>query len=116
MSRIPPKQAGGIFVILAAAVISTNSSADRSGPRRHEVVAEGLEFRPSRLTLHVGDTVVWMNRDVVPHTVTAVDGTRDGGGLDQGEWFRMVVSEPGAIEYFCQYHPRMTGNLEVSER
>ena len=116
MKRLTRTQAGGILVILAAAVVGGNSAADAPGPRRHEVAVEGLEFSPSRLSVGPGDTVVWRNEDLVPHTVTATDGGWDGGGLDRGEVFRLVVPEGSDIEYFCQYHPRMTGILEVADR
>jgi len=59
----------------------------------------------------VGDTIEWVNRDNVPHTVTAnlapnggVD-LFDSGILALSDTFRFVPGETGVFEYFCQVHP-----------
>ena len=59
----------------------------------------------------VGDTIEWVNRDNIPHTVTANLAPHggvnlfDSGILALGETFRFVPGETGVFEYFCQVHP-----------
>jgi len=113
--RLTRAQAGGILVIMAAAVISGTSSADEPAPRRYEVAVEGLEFSPSRLSVRPGDTVVWVNRDAVPHTVSPESGAWDSGELAARASCDWVAQDPGTVEYACRYHPLMEGVVEVVE-
>lgn len=79
--------------------------------RHHEVVIEGLAFSPATLAVRAGDTVTWINRDVVPHTATGPDGAWDSGLLVAGARFTTVIGETGPGTYRCAYHPVMTGEL-----
>lgn len=75
-----------------------------------------MEYHPAGLTVAVGDTVVWINRDIVPHTATATGtGTTnwDTGQMGQGQTGRYIVSRRGAINYACSFHPTMHGKLII---
>ncbi|MCG8469609.1 MAG: plastocyanin/azurin family copper-binding protein [Gemmatimonadetes bacterium] len=87
-----------------------------TGPRTHAVEIRGLAFAPAALDIAVGDTVVFTNHDLVPHTVTesdeAPDRARerfDSGSLSRGAETRFIADEPGEVTFFCAYHPSMTG-------
>jgi hypothetical protein len=54
-----------------------------------------------------------LNRDVVPRTTTANNGTWSSGELQEGESWEMVVGVSGVRDYFCEFHPDMKGVLEV---
>lgn len=71
-----------------------------------------MAFKPSRLDVAVGDTVVWTNQDVVPHSATA-KGTWDTGTLSQGQSGSYVAKAAGEFEYVCTLHPGMKGALVV---
>lgn len=73
-----------------------------------------MAFHPAVLRLGRGDTVVWINRDIVPHTATAT-GTSgwNTGPLPQGGRGEYVARREGADSYFCQLHPTMLGQLIV---
>lgn len=62
----------------------------------------------------VGTTVVVTNTDSAPHTWTAVDGAFDSGSLGQGETFEFTFDTAGEFEYFCNFHPSMTGTITVT--
>lgn len=73
-----------------------------------------FRFEPSSVAAAVGDTIRWINRDPVPHTVTARDSTWNSRMIEAaGEW-RMVVRADVRREYFCIYHPTMTGFVRVA--
>ena len=62
-------------VIAVAILICTTLSPVKAGDalnQRHVVEIRNLEFTPKELT--VGDTITWINYDLVPHTVTADHG------------------------------------------
>ena len=65
------------------------------------------------MTLAPGDTVVWVNGDLVPHTATATDGTWDSGSIAPGGTWTLVVAASGDGGYTCTFHPTMIGRLEI---
>jgi plastocyanin len=72
----------------------------------------GLAFAPGTLTVAKGATVLFVNDDTAPHTVTARSGGTDSGVLDPGRQFRLTASE--SFDYFCQIHPSMTARIAVT--
>ena len=52
------------------------AASDRSEPETHTVTIEEMRFQPERLTVARGDTIVWVNKDLVPHTATSEIGRR----------------------------------------
>ena len=81
------------------------------GPASHRVEIKDLMFFPSTLSVQVGDTVTWVNQDVVPHTATALDISWDSGEIAANESTETVVKEGMIGAYFCRFHPVMTGEL-----
>jgi plastocyanin len=78
-----------------------------------QVKITDLAFLPTEVTARVGDTIQWVNDDIVDHTATATKG---------GEWDVMIVAgkqaeqqltRAGEIDYFCRFHPFMTGKITV---
>jgi plastocyanin len=78
----------------------------------HTVTIDGMKFAPAKLTLARGDTVVWRNQDVVPHTATSA-GRFDSGPLATGATWSWTAQESGRVEYLCTYHPGMKGAIVV---
>ena len=70
-------------------------------------------FVPASVEIRPGDTVVWTNEDLAPHTATARDGSWDTGALETAMSRRMVFTAPGDFEYFCAFHPHMIGTVAV---
>ena len=77
----------------------------------HVIDIRQLRFQPAVLTVSPGDTVVWINRDIVPHTLSALDAEWESEGLmTDGSWRRLVTGK-GSVEYYCTYHPTMRGTI-----
>lgn len=70
-------------------------------------------FQPADLTVPVGTTVVWTQRDQSTHTVDFDDGTQSGD-MAKGDTYRRTFTEPGTYPYICFYHPDMTGKVTVT--
>jgi plastocyanin len=62
----------------------------------------------------VGDTIVWQNHDVVPHTATAA-GVFDTGSIMPGDSAQWGVTKAGRLAYICVFHPAMTGVINATE-
>jgi plastocyanin len=90
----------------------TGRAAKTAAPARHQVVIEAVAYAPAVLSVHRGDTVVWVNRDPFPHTVTAA-GTFDSGAIAAGASWKYVATKAGAFDYLCTLHPNMKGTLKV---
>jgi hypothetical protein len=81
----------------------------RNGSSRASIHGLRREYHPH---YDVGDVVEWRNRDIVDHTATGKDGSFDVA-IEAGGNGKLVMQKPGEIEYFCRYHPNMTGKINV---
>jgi plastocyanin len=96
------------FVSLAALLPAPLGAA---APRTYTVVMEKMKFGPVP-QVRVGDTIIWVNRDILEHSATARDGSFNAD-LPAGAKARIVVRKAGAIAFYCRYHPGMRGTLTV---
>lgn len=98
--------------ILAAAALGMLGSPASPAGTTQSIRMMGIAFEPKQVTVHVGDTLEWANRDIVAHTATARDKSWDVNVL-AGKNGRMVMKAPGRFDYICRYHPNMTGEIIV---
>jgi amicyanin len=82
-------------------------------PEIMEVKIDNFSFGPTTLTVPVGTTVTWTNRDDIPHTVVSTEKAFKSKVLDTDEKFSFTFSKPGTYPYFCSLHPKMTGKVVV---
>jgi plastocyanin len=83
-----------------------------SAPARAEtiqVVIDDLAFTPAEIEVKVGDTVEWVNKDIFDHTATVKDGW--DVNIPAGTSASLVIETAEAVEYYCRYHPNMTGKV-----
>jgi plastocyanin len=76
------------------------------------VEIRAFRYAPDTVVAAPGDTVVWTNADVVPHTATAAGGW-DTGEIGAAASGRIVAAKPGTYAYVCAYHPGMQATLVV---
>ena len=98
--------------VLAAALLFGAVAADAAG-KTHAVRIEGMKFVPERVEVAAGDTIVWTNKDIVPHTVTAAEAKVESGELQTGKSFKLVARKKGEMSYICRLHPVMHGVVVV---
>ena len=79
----------------------------------HTVIIEGMKFVPDTLTVARGDTVIWVNKDFFPHTVTATGGRFDSHEIQTAKSWKYVPKKIGQFGYLCTFHPTMKGILVV---
>jgi plastocyanin len=83
-------------------------------PVTHTVTIDATTFSPASLTVAAGDSVVWINRDVIPHTATSASaGAFDSGTIATGKSWKHAFKAKADLAYFCQFHPTMKGRLTV---
>lgn len=97
------------LMALGAADAATPAPA----PARYTVVMANMSYGRLPSGVKVGDTIVWINRDTVPHTATARDKSFDVR-VGQGQSVSMVVRKAGNVAFYCIYHPAMRGTLAIA--
>jgi plastocyanin len=113
-----------IAVLAAALVLGTigfatgqksNVASAQEKASAVEVKIDNFSFGPVTLTVAVGTTVTWINRDDIPHTVVSTDDSKTFKSkvMDTDEKFSFTFSKPGTYPYFCSIHPKMTGKVIV---
>ena len=96
-------------MFIAAAMVAASAGAAAA---THTVTIEGMRFNPDTLTVERGDTIVWVNKDLVPHTVTAAHAFDSHPIAPQASW-TYVARRPGRYAYVCTLHPTMKATLIV---
>ena len=71
------------------------------------------KYSSPKVTIKVGQTVVWTNRDDSDHTIIADDGSFASEELSRGESFKYTFKKKGKFKYHCKYHPREKGEIIV---
>ena len=108
-----------IVAAIAATIITFDgpipARADAAGQRTHVVEIRKFKFAPKALAVRPGDVIVWINKDIVPHSATANDGSWDTGLIDAGGQVRTTVPSDFFKRYHCKYHRSMTARLETPE-
>jgi len=82
-------------------------------PTIHTVTIDGTRFSPEALTVSSGDTIVWVNKDLIPHTATSKAGGFDSQIIATGKSWKYVAAKKGRFPYICTFHPTMKGTLRV---
>ena len=95
------------WTIMAAALGAVPAQAETI-----QVTIDRVAFAPAEIRAKVGDTVEWVNKDILAHTAT-VRGDFDVT-IAAGKTGRLVLKKPGDIVYFCRFHPNMKGRIAVS--
>jgi plastocyanin len=104
-----------VRLIAVALVVCTAglTAGERPEPKTHTVTIEGMRFQPERLTVAPGDTVVWVNKDVVPHTATSEAGRFDSETIQAEKSWKFTTRQKGEFAYVCTFHPTMKAMLNV---
>jgi plastocyanin len=96
----------------AALAMSLGSSAALA-KGQYSVTIGQMRYAPMPANLHVGDKITFVNKDTLPHTVTARDNSFNLR-LPPGKSATLTLGKAGAFNFYCIYHPTMRGILRVA--
>jgi|SRR3954464_9742223 len=102
-----PGRYGFVFLIMAGAMIAVPAAGATI-----QVTVDQVAYGPVEVQAKVGDTIEWINKDIVAHTAT-VRGEFDLMVLP-GKTARLVVKKAGSFDYICRFHPNMKGHMTVA--
>lgn len=105
------KMATGIY-LLAIVLGGCSSAPEPIVPKAHTVEIASMEFQPAELTVNKGDTVIFLNKDMVAHDITE-DQTKawSSSTLPPGQSYRLVITQ--SARYYCSIHPVMKGKIVI---
>lgn len=79
------------------------------------VTIDAFQFQPDEIMIKRGQSVIFINKDEVPHTVTP-DKNRHfipSGIIKGGEQHEVLFESVGVQDYSCDFHPSMRGRVIV---
>jgi plastocyanin len=101
-----------IAVLSGFFLIACNHPTTKVAPQKHLVEIKEMRFQPGDITVHAGDTIEWINNDMVDHDVTEETNKEwSSGKLAPGKSWNFVVTKPAS--YYCSIHVVMKGKIEV---
>jgi len=81
--------------------------------KTHTVTIDGTRFDPETLTVAIGDSIVWINKDPFPHTATSATGVFDSDQIAPDKTWKFKAAKKGDYPYVCKLHPTMKATLHV---
>jgi plastocyanin len=79
-------------------------------PHAYTVLISDMKFQPEIIRVHKGDTVIWINHDMVAHCVTEVsDKPWTSSSIPSGRTWKMAITH--SSDYYCAIHPVMKGKI-----
>jgi plastocyanin len=102
----------GLLFLFVSCLFSCSSAPEKRKPQTHTVEILQMQFRPAELIVQKGDSVMFINEDLVVHDVTE-EKTKawTSSALPPDKTYTMVVNESAG--YYCTIHPVMKGRLVV---
>jgi len=85
-----------------------------ASPLTYRITIDKATFADTPAGIKVGDIVEWINNDIFDHTTTAKTGAWDVV-IPAGKKVRVTMKKTGTFDYFCKFHPNMTGTLTVKK-
>lgn len=109
------KQVKFVVLLVAGSLVASCQSNTSTTyiPKTETVVIEQMIFTPAELNVHKGDTILFINKDIVSHDVTEKDEKWKSPALNMDDSWSMVADK--SFDYFCSIHVVMTGKVKVEE-
>jgi plastocyanin len=101
----------GVSIFAIALLAAGNSPASSAG-HEYSVSIANMAYGPVPSGLRVGDSILWVNKDSVPHTVTARDHSFDLR-IGPGQRGRLDLTKAGTFQVYCIFHAPMRTTLTV---
>ena len=103
-----------IMVVISSCSNQNEEKESGNIPGSDTVIIQAMKFSPADLKVSKGDTITWINKDVVDHNVKdTVNNLFYSDTLKNGQSYRWVVT--GKANYICTIHPTMEGQIELSK-
>lgn len=107
-----------LALALAGCCFGGSATAQRSAKAKQTPIAEGtavvavsnLKFEPRTLTVKVGTTVKWENKEGAHTVIASRNGLFESETLSAGQSFTHKFTKPGKYPYYCSFHGDAQGH------
>lgn len=99
------------FLFSGGAGVLAGSIPARAHNGTIHVIIENMMFQPAQIEVRAGETIEWTNKDRFPHTATVRDKWEVV--IAPGEAATRVAEAEDDAEYYCRFHPNMTGRIVI---
>jgi len=101
-----------IIILLAIAFWLMRCSPAPHQPKIYTVEIKDMKFVPETIIVAKGDTIIWVNKDMMAHDVTEeASKTWSSGPIAADQSWKMAVSNEA--KYYCSIHTVMKGKIEL---
>jgi plastocyanin len=100
--------------IVVAVLVGSMQIAHAHDPQIIEI--KKLVYNAAEVTLHVGDSIEWVNNDSIPHTASAKADAVGGPWevvIPPGKSAKREMNDVGTVDYYCRFHPNMKARIIV---
>lgn len=101
------------FAATVGSGMTTAQTVSTVGQGANEIWVNNSEVLPQSISVPVGTTVTWTNKDNSEHTVTFDNGLVDMRLITRGASFNYTFNEVGTFTFYCEPHPGMRGRVIV---
>lgn len=102
-----------LLVLFFTSACSSVQKDDLAKSGMDTVVIQQMAFTPDVLELAKGDTVIFVNKDMVSHDVTGADKKIYSDTIHSGNsWIWAAVND---LDYYCSIHPTMKGKIVIKK-
>ncbi len=99
------------FFLIVLLIISCTGQKEKE-TETHLVEIKQMSFVPGKLTVSPGDSVKWINKDLVTHDVKSTNSEEwKSSKLAEGESFTIEITN--GTTYKCSLHPVMEGEIQL---
>lgn len=101
------------YIVLAAitVLLIAGCSSPPDQPKTYTVEIKDMKFVPEAITVKKGDTVLWVNRDIMNHDVTERTKAWTSSAIKPGSSWKMAMADDA--NYYCSIHLVMKGTISV---
>ena len=109
------------YLGLTAISMTVSAAPNEANGERHAtrmpitVTIDAFQFQPDKIRIKRGQSVIFINKDEVPHTVTPDKNGHfvPSGIIKGGEQHEVFFESAGVKNYSCDFHPSMRGRVTV---
>ncbi|CAG9934064.1 Plastocyanin [Candidatus Nitrotoga arctica] len=109
------------YLGVAATSMTVSAASNNANGVRHAtktpitVTIDAFQFQPDKIRIKRGQSVIFINKDEVPHTVTPDKNAHfvPSGIIKGGEQHEVLFESVGIQDYSCDFHPSMRGRVIV---
>ena len=108
-----------VTTVLFLTLTLLSAGCVEQGTSTNQIDMENNQFDPSSIEIDLGETIKFVNKDSVTHTVHITD--QDGNDVFENtevppaENITVTIDEEGTYNLDCEIHPGMDGTIGVGQ-